>query len=256
MVSAQNLTKGSFECLSPRFNSTTELPLSITGNGVDFFSSTIVEERVFRLVKQPTIYSFWPQAGSLKGGTKLVLSGGDFTEELKLMCSFNNVRVEAAWQSATQLTCITPPDTHDYGFASLSISDAYGNFHIYFQRTFVYTQEIQLRQLSPPSIPMNFNGVVRVFGDHFPSSPFWQCRANSATHEGIWISRPRYCVQSLPVLCRKVKTVPLPLVSMAKIERGSSYQRYFQLYGAVCGTTILLVHRNRSTAHRRNWVFK
>ncbi|KAG3019796.1 hypothetical protein PC120_g9653 [Phytophthora cactorum] len=136
--SANKTTNGSVvECLSPVSNFTMEVPVAITANEVDFFASTNSNERVFQYVHLPSVYSFWPRMGSARGGTMLLLEGDDFSEQMQFTCIFNSdIVVLAEWHNATHVSCITPSDSHEQGFATLAISDVNNNFQVELQRKF------------------------------------------------------------------------------------------------------------------------
>ncbi|KAG6967299.1 hypothetical protein JG687_00004349 [Phytophthora cactorum] len=75
--------------------------------------------------------------GSRKGGTMLLLEGDDFSEQMQFTCIFNSdIVVLAEWHNATHVSCITPSDSHEQGFATLAISDVNNNFQVELQRKF------------------------------------------------------------------------------------------------------------------------
>ena len=96
------------ECLCPvQKNKNPNVVVQMSLNGVDFFG----EDLTFRYSNQPLIYSM-STYGPMSGGNEVVVHGKSLDFSAGILCRFGLVETRATWVSATEITCIAPPQNH------------------------------------------------------------------------------------------------------------------------------------------------
>lgn len=163
-------------CPSPPSFSAEAVPIQVSANGMDFFSSSNRVERLFRYLPRPFVSSYSPSIGSSKGGTLITLSGSNFDTEVDFVCVFNAMtKVPATVINSTAAVCRVPADRESRGDATVTLSDRDATFEWKLQRPFAYVEDIQVTSIYPTAIPANYNHGVQVVGTNFPQVDSLSC---------------------------------------------------------------------------------
>ena len=148
---------------------------------------TLAQPRVYspfilqlQVVATPVVLSLFPTAGSVSGGTELTVQGINFDVVNGVQCVFGTTSPFIAYttanlQSATQLTCLTPPSpTHSSGAVVVQLSSAALTNLPALNETnkhFTYYQPFQVDSAFPLSLPAYTTSTITVIGTDFPINP-------------------------------------------------------------------------------------
>lgn len=162
------------QCLSPQRDETSigsYVNLSISNNGKDF----VAAPALVLIYDDLRTEAFLPLSGSTKGGTLVVVRGGNFANlSSPIHCAFGDHEVEASIDSANLLFCRTPSVSVA---ANVSLSIVYGSDRYSIPNaSFQYKDDVKIIRLSPTSLPANVNTTITVSGGPFRSSSLLCCR--------------------------------------------------------------------------------
>jgi hypothetical protein len=116
-VTADWVSPTALRCTAPA-HLPSVVELALTFNGVDYTSAYS-----FEYSTAARITGRVPASGPVEGGTLLTLSGVNFPKHNHMYCRMGASLTPAAWISATQLTCRTPPQVSTGSVALDVVSD-------------------------------------------------------------------------------------------------------------------------------------
>lgn len=218
-------SESAIECVAPPAEIPEVVGLSVSANGVDYFSPMDESMSTFRYTTEPSAASYSPHVGTVGGGTTLLITGDGFDEGLSLWCVFGyKTRVEARWINSTATSCEVPESDQTLGFVAISLCGQDGAFCQALDPPFSFVSKLSDIKVSPSVLPRNFDGAVRVWGPRLPFSDEWMCRIESATISSTfgatWIS-------STDILCA-VSLVGLALPDTATVAISANGQEWSQ----------------------------
>lgn len=171
-----------FLCKTPQVSFVGQYQLSISANGFDYFGPAHPGDAFFDYVAVPTVYSFWPQVGSFRGGTRIIVSASDVVVDMQLQCLFSNAaRVAAVMINLTAVMCQAPPDVFSLGYANVSLTDYDGAFERRFARPFLYLEDVTIESVYPSTIPSNYNQMIRIKAQDLVFSDTLSCRIGNGS---------------------------------------------------------------------------
>lgn len=169
-ISATFVSPSELRCTTPASSSPVVSSLLVSLNGVDFFGTDDVD---FRYVLPTTVVALSPSKGPQTGGTPITVSGSGFRLSSELGCLFDAEFVAAAYQSETQVRCVTPPATKDRAVIVAVAND--GPNSAAEGKGFLYTSGAYVSSIYPQSGPMSGGTSIRVNGFNFMDAQEVRC---------------------------------------------------------------------------------
>ena len=157
-------------CLTPpkAVESSKEVPVSISLNGVDFFVSPVA----YRYSPGIVLAALAPLRGPASGGTILSITGSNFVFSSSLACRFGLFGVPAWYVSSSEVRCVT--SKLDQGVVAVTVSNNGVDFA---ESSLEYRADTGITIFSawPSQGSVRGGGVVRLEGSGFVNSTELQC---------------------------------------------------------------------------------
>ena len=167
-------------CRSPAHMPTPGAEVSVSNNGHDFFPTGLS----FAFVGNAQVESVNPTAGSVSGGTLVVVQGKNFALTDALRCRFGATAVTAVFISSTEIRCISPQRAQSamVGSVSFSVTNN-GQDHSSSNVTFTYSKQAVASVVYPAFGPVDGGYDITVSGASFVSGSTF-CRFQQEQGQG------------------------------------------------------------------------
>ncbi|EKX40407.1 hypothetical protein GUITHDRAFT_113436 [Guillardia theta CCMP2712] len=175
IISSQAIT-----CLSPRVNHTEiEVYLQVL--------RTQVKSNSFKLAVMPriTILALSPSLGAVTGGTRISITGNNFTVGPSLQCQFGSIRVPGIAVSSTRITCTSPGSALPIE-SKVQVVDYIGRYASN-DLEFIFHKVVEVHRVFPIFLSAQMDQTFTIFGSNFLSELYFSFEYSSVL-KGVVLS--------------------------------------------------------------------
>jgi hypothetical protein len=225
------------DCMSPPKPGGTEVIVSVSNNGFDFPNSVVL----FLFSPVVRVFSLFPTAASVSGGTKVSVLGSSFLNTSSLFCRFGHQETPATYFSSTSIECQAPRSSP--GSVVVEVTTNHFDFSSS-GRDFLYLEALQLDTIVPSVGPSSGGTIVSISGlSAIPAAGAILCRLENKILTAALVSAHTL-----------VFTTPeFPAGSVVPVEvstNGVDFDNTFLSFMFINPVTVTSVTPNVSTSNR------